>query len=177
MRLPLFVITGTSGTGKTRLCLEMAARDRQCIHLETDILWGSIAASPEDDYRSYREAWLRVAKNIGQGGRPAALYGSTVPDQIEPCAERRYFQTVHYLALVCQADVLVERLKARPGWRSSGDEPFIRSMLEFNGWFLENAAASQPAIRLLDTSDLSPGEMAARTQDWMQQSWPGEAPE
>jgi hypothetical protein len=41
--------------------------------------------------------------------------------------ERRYFGTLHYLALTCEDEVLVERLRQRPSWRQthlkSGVEP------------------------------------------------------
>ncbi len=45
--------------------------------------------------------WLRLARQIGQAGLPVVLDGMTIPEQIEPLGERRYFSSVHYLALVC----------------------------------------------------------------------------
>ena len=35
------------------------------------------------------------------------------------CVERRYFGTLHYLALTCEDEVLVERLRPRPSWRQT----------------------------------------------------------
>lgn len=63
--------------------------------------------------------WLRLAKNIGQAGLPIILCGTSLPDQFEACPERRYFATLHYLALVCDEITLKERLRQRPAWRSS----------------------------------------------------------
>lgn len=167
LRLPLFVISGASGTGKTTVGLRLARTDSRCIHLESDILWRAEFNRPENDYRDYRNLWLRVAKNIGQAGRPVALYGSASPSQFEDCPERRYFSQVHYLALVCDPQRLAERLRARPAWRSSGTEAFVANMIQFNRWFIENAAHSQPLISLLDTTHASPDETAAAVLDWI----------
>ncbi len=142
LQQPLFIVTGASGTGKSTACLELAPLLRECVVLESDILWGLIPATPEDNYRSYRNAWLRLAKNIGQAGRPVVLCGSAVPEQFETCPERRYFSTLHYLALVCEDEALAERLKARPGWRESGSAETVQHMAQFNRWFKQHGGVS-----------------------------------
>lgn len=67
-----------------------------------------------------------MAKNISQAGRPIVLFGTGmgVPENIEPCVERRYFSEIHYLALVCDDGVLAQRLRARPAWRGAGDQAY-----------------------------------------------------
>ncbi|MEZ4831324.1 MAG: hypothetical protein R2873_04840 [Caldilineaceae bacterium] len=52
----------------------------------------------------------------------------------EGCTERRYFSVVHYLALICDDDVLAARLQQRPAWRQSSHQPFIDDQLRFNRW-------------------------------------------
>jgi len=173
VQLPLFVITGASGAGKTALCLALPPRLPECVVLETDILWGVVPATAEDDYRSYANVWLRVAKNVSQGGRPVVLGGSTVPGRFEACPERRYFTDLHYLALVCDDAVLVERLRARPGWRESGIPTFLDSMRAFNRWFLDHAATTDPPMTLLDTSRLSLDETAAQAAGWVRERLAG----
>ena len=51
------------------------------------------------------------------------LYGAGVgvPENIEPCVERRYFSKVHYLVLVCSYETLQDQLLSRPAWRLSRD--------------------------------------------------------
>lgn len=49
LRLPLFTITGASGSGKTTVCLHMSRRTSQVIFLESDILWRSEFNQPDDD--------------------------------------------------------------------------------------------------------------------------------
>jgi len=173
-QLPLFVLTGASGSGKTAVCLELVDAQLRgepwvpgCVYLEQDILWRDEFVDPENGHRAFRNTWLRVAKNVGQGGRPVVLFGSAVPEQYEVCPERRYFAVVHYLALVCDDEPLRERLQARPEWRRSGDTAFLERMTAFNGWFWENGQSSQPAIELLDTSALSVRETARRVANWI----------
>jgi hypothetical protein len=171
-RLPLFVITGASGTGKTAACLGLVEALRECVVLESDILWRPEFDRPEEDYRTYRNLWLRLVKNIAQGGRPVVLCGSAVPAGFEDCPERRYLGDIHYLALVCDDDELARRLRARPGWRASSDEAFVQRMLDFDRWFRDNAAASQPPIDLLDTTRISVNETVARTATWVRARLP-----
>lgn len=167
VRLPLFVITGASGVGKTTVCLHLAQRTRECIFMESDILWMPAFNQPEDDYRVYRNMWLRVAKNIHQAGRSVVLCGSATPQQFEACVERRYLADIHYLALVCDEGEMVQRLEARPSWRGSASAEFIERMVAFNGWLRDHAASTAPPMTLLDTTDLSIAAAAEQALDWI----------
>jgi len=169
-RLPLLVITGASGTGKTTVALRLPTVVTDCVCLESDILWQDVFNKPEEDFKTYRNLWLRVAKNISQSDRPVALIGSSTPGQFEKCAESRYFSKIHYLALVCNKAALVERLKARPSWRNSGSEEVLKKMVNFNQWLIENAAVTRPSMSLLDTSDQSIDETVAETKSWIERS-------
>jgi hypothetical protein len=173
-QLPLFVITGASGAGKTAVGLKLVDAQLRgeswvpdCVYLEQDILWRDEFVDPENDYRAYRNTWLRVAKNVGQAGRPVVLGGSAVPAQYERCPERRYFSAIRYLALVCDDDLLRERLLARPGWRQSGSARFLDRMLAFNRWFRENASTVERGIALLDTSALTVRDSTMQVAAWI----------
>jgi hypothetical protein len=170
-RLPLFILTGASGAGKSAVGLALMSAQRECVIMESDILWRPELATPEDGYRGYRNLWLRLAKNISQAGKPVALVGSAIPEQFEQCPERRYFSEIHYLALICDDDVLEERLRARPAWRGSGEASVIATMLDFNRWLREHAAATTPPMAMLDTSQLSVAQSVAETLAWMRQHW------
>jgi hypothetical protein len=171
-RLPLFVVTGASGSGKSTIGLALVPALRDCVVIESDILWRPEFDTPEDGYRTYRNLWLRLAKNIGQGGRPVVLIGSAVPEQFEPCSERRYFAELYYLALVCDDGILEERLRTRPVWRGSGTPKVLATMLDFNRWLRAHAATTTPPMTLLDTSHLSIEQSVAKTMIWIHQHWP-----
>lgn len=166
---PVFIITGASGAGKSTACLALVPILQECVVMESDILWGMVQATPEDNYHDYRNTWLRLAKNIGQCGKPVVLCGTAVPEQFETCPERRYFSTLHYLAMVCDDDVLVERLQQRPTWRQSGSAAFVERMLEFNRWLKLHASTTKPAMTLLDTSHCLPAETVEEIARWVRQ--------
>ncbi|HUS16292.1 MAG TPA: nucleoside kinase [Chloroflexia bacterium] len=168
LRLPLFVVQGASGTGKTTLCLALAAAQTACVALDCDILWRPEFDTPADDYHAFRATWLNLAKNIGQAGRPVVLFGSAGPDAYEPQAERRYFAAIHYLALVCDDATLEARLAARPSWRQSGGAGFVAAMRAFNGHIRERAAvASDPPMTLLDTTGSTLAASLGVLQHWI----------
>jgi hypothetical protein len=167
-QLPLFVITGASGTGKSTVMLHLAFKQNEFVCLDSDILWREEFNKPDDDYIEYRNMWLRMVKNIAQAGRPVALFGSSTPGQFERCNERRYIGDIHYLALVCDDAELERRLKARPGWRKSGDEEVVVRMQQFNGWLRENAAAT--GMTALDTTSMDIEATVSATLQWLRDS-------
>lgn len=73
LQSPLFVLSGASGAGKTAIGLTLVRLLPECVVLESDILWGAVPATADDNFASYRNTWLRVAKNVGHGGRPVVL--------------------------------------------------------------------------------------------------------
>ncbi|SRR5579883_63966 len=169
LQQPLFIVTGASGAGKSAVCLALVPILKECVVLESDILWGIIPTTAEDNYRSYRNAWLRLAKNIGQAGRPVVLCGSAIPEQFETCPERRYFSTLHYLALVCEEETLIERLKQRLAWRKSSSAEALERMAQFNRWLQEHASTTQPPMTLYNTTNRSISETAEDIAQWIRQ--------
>jgi adenylate kinase family enzyme len=166
-RLPLFVITGASGTGKTTTCLALAVKAKDFVVMESDILWRDEFNQPATDYRNYRETWLRVCKNISQTGRSVILCGAGVPAQFERCVERRYFSDIHYLALVCDDEVLASRLRNRPAWRGTSTDEYVKEHIAFNRWLKSNASSTEPPITLLDTSEITAEESVKAVEKWV----------
>lgn len=90
MQLPLFVLTGASGTGKTTIALNLARSFHECVTMDSDMLWGVVPTTKRDGYSVFRNTGLRVAKNIGQAGRPVVLVGLALPEQFENCPDLTY---------------------------------------------------------------------------------------
>ena len=166
-QLPLLVVSGASGAGKTTVCQRLLGPVTQAVLLDSDILWRAEFNTPENNYREFFETWLRVCKNISQSGRPVVLFGAGmgVPDNLENCIERRYFSNVHYLALVCSDEALAERLRQRPFWRGAREPAFIEENIRFNHWF--KAYERQPPIHLIDTSHAPLEETALQIASWV----------
>lgn len=167
--LPLHIVSGASGAGKSAICNALLGQYTGAVLLDSDILWCPAFDKPEDNYRDFFEIWLRMSKNIGQSGRPVVLFGAGmgVPGNIEPCIERRYFSAVHYLALTCDDDTLIERLRTRPQWRASAGDAFIESQVSFNRWFRETGPTLDPPIALLDTTAATLEETTTQVADWI----------
>ncbi|MFZ5986004.1 MAG: AAA family ATPase [Bacillota bacterium] len=166
-QLPLFIVTGASGAGKSTICLELSSVMPEIVVFEVDILWRDEFNKPDTDYREFRNLCLRVSKNIAQGGKPVVLCGSSIPSQYEQCVERRYFKNLHYLAVVCDDEIIRSRLKQRPGYRGCGSDEFIEGHIRFNNWFKENAHNTKSGITLLDNSRDSLGESVEKAASWI----------
>ena len=169
-QLPLLMVSGASGTGKTTVCQRLLGQVTQAVLLDSDILWQPQFNTPDTNYRDFFETWLRVCKNISQSGRPVVLFGAGVgvPENIENRIERRYFSKIHYMALVCSDETLPERLQARPIWRGTREPAYIEESIRFNRWF--RAYDSQPVIKLIDTTNALLEETALQVESWIDQS-------
>ena len=171
LRLPLLVVSGASGSGKTAVCHHLTGQLPQAILLDSDILWQAEFNEPEHNHRDYFETWLRVCKNVSQSGRPVVLFGAGigVPENLENCIERRYFSEIHYLALTCDARILTKRLQQRPAWRGSQAPSYIDEHIRFNQWFLNyKPSNTHPPITTLDTTHSSLKETAVSVQTSIQ---------
>jgi AAA domain len=91
LRLPLLIVSGASGVGKSTVCHHLLGQLNDVVLLDSDILWRPEFDQPEDHYRDFFETWLRLCKNISQSGWPVVLFGAGVgvPENMDPCVEQQ----------------------------------------------------------------------------------------
>lgn len=163
----LYIVTGASGIGKTRTCELLFRDEKDYIVLNSDILWEDRFNTPEDDYRAFRERWMRLAAAISQVGLPVVLEGSGIPEHYMRLPERELFEEIHFLALICSSTELENRM--RHG-RGITDEAWIDRSVHFNTWLIRHAEETSPPITVVDTTELTLEDAAAQVDHWIRAS-------
>jgi hypothetical protein len=164
--LPLFIITGASGVGKSSMVPVLRRLLPDWEVFETDILWDS-----GGDWQFVRQNWLRIAHSVAQSGRPTILCGTLLPGDVDRCDHRELFSQVHYACLHCEADELARRLRSRPSWPPCTEE-FIYEHQKFAQWFVENAGtAFDPPLTIVDATSEPAPVVARRLRDWALERW------
>lgn len=163
-KMDLFLLIGASGVGKSTAAEILFQREEDYLVIESDLLWDERFNTPENGYAPYRELWLTVCANISQIGKPVLLCGCGVPEQFERSKARKYFNRLHYLALVCAPEELERRM--REG-RGIADASWIQSSLTYNQWLLDNG--ERAGIRLIDTTRQTPAQAAEKIHHYLEQ--------
>lgn len=163
----LFIITGASCIGKSTACEILFKKEEDYIVMESDILWSQIYDTPENNYRVYRELWMRICSSISQIGMPVVLCGCATPEQFEVLDTRKYFSEIIYIAVVAEEKELINRMKYG---RSVRDENWIKSSVHFNEWLKNNALQTTPNIILVDNTNISPEETARKIDEIIRES-------
>jgi hypothetical protein len=81
--LPLFIVTGASGVGKTAVVGELRRLLPAWDIFETDVIHGA-------DWQQVKCNWLRIAYAIAQSGRYTLLCGTMLPEEVDRCDHRPF---------------------------------------------------------------------------------------
>ncbi|MDQ6423512.1 nucleoside kinase [Paenibacillus sp. LHD-117] len=158
-KLPLFIVTGSSGSGKTFVIPELRG-----IMPDFDIHdIDSLREVGVTDEQTIRNVWLRVAKNAAESGRMTIICGTAMTWDIEKCFDFAYFKHVYYLNLHCDDQTREQRLRARH-W----PEDMIEDYKKFAAWLVENAdKAYSPPMPVVDTTAAHVADIAAQIKNWV----------
>ena len=157
---PLWIVTGTSGVGKTTIVPHLRTLLPAWEIFDTDLIHAA-------DWQQHRSNWLRLAHAIAQNGRYTMLCGTLLPADVDRCDHRPFFSSIYYLNLHCDDATREARLLARPAWRQSGTPEFIERHRHFAQWLLDHATtAFDPPLPTIDTTHATPIETAWQIQQW-----------
>jgi hypothetical protein len=162
--LPLFIVTGASGTGKSTITGPLCRRLPDCEVFDADVIL-HMAALGWDNWRS---TWLQLAHAIALNGRATVLLGSLLPAQLEQLPARKLIGPIRFCNLDCPGDVLAARLAGRPAWRGTSSQEKITEHQRFAAWLRTHIRPS------FDTSTLIIDEIADRVAAWVQASLSGD---
>jgi Nitrous oxide reductase len=130
-RLPLFVVIGSSGSGKTNVCLEMPNVTQDIICLDGDIFL-PMAAATDGNWDSFRYLVMEVCVNISQYGKPVAIFHGGMPDDYINNDMAKFFQKIVPIGIYADEEDIVKRLSNRPAWRKSSSPDMIENMVKYN---------------------------------------------
>jgi hypothetical protein len=160
LRLPVFVVTGAAGSGKTALRQPLIDALPECAVFDANWLYDStrrMSLPDSMDWTSFRDAWLAVAHGVAQGGRATVLIGTFLPSEMAVLPARRWIGDIHFAALDCADDVRLERLASRSDWRRRDvDEELAFASLV--------RSSVEPAVR---TDSQPPDAVAAELAAWV----------
>lgn len=166
-KLPLLLILGPSGTGKTTVLKRLLRRDNPCILIDADTFWRTEFNAPETNFIEFKRYCLKIAIHISQNGFPIVYFLQGVPDDFKKCREASSFSQIHYLFLVCDEENLISRLHRKPkGWGLLERNPnHIDDILQYNK--LLKDLAQQHDIPMIDTSKSSIEEVSEEVYKWI----------
>ena len=168
-KLPLLVVSGASGAGKSAVYQSLLDKVSEVVMLEGDLIWRPEFDKPETKYHEFFETWLKICRDISQSGRPVVMFnaGMGVPENIEPCEGRQYFSKVHYLALICDDNILADRLRQRTERRNCSAPEDIKGQIEFNQWFINEGPKVEPPVDLFNNTGVTIEETAKQVASWI----------
>ena len=140
-RLPLFVLVGANGTGKTTVMKSLIGRLTSVIAFESDCLWNR--------YSSEENLWDRICFYTGQNGMPCLVAGHFGPDAFRG----EYYYQIHHMLLTCKTEELKRRLLSRPQWRRTCDPEELKRLIEYNENILPAWGDEYTNLTVIDTTD------------------------
>lgn len=165
--LPLFILTGCSGVGKTATAQMMQQKKVDFIVLDADIFHGYLRLQTEEENRKRLDLIEQLSMNIMQSGHPALWTMAGNLDKISQVYCRRFFPEVKCLALNCDNDLLRKRM--REG-RGITDENWIKSSVDYNEYFKTHDRHGDTVFETLDISGKTVEEVADYVIAWVERA-------
>lgn len=164
LKVPLYIVTGAGGSGKTFVINELRKLMPGYIILDYD----GIHRYLKDDSRKVdkyqvQNIWLRMIRDIAESGHTIILSGLIKPEDIQTSPEFRYFPQINYLILHCDENTREKRLRERKRMNSKK----IKYIKKLAQWFIELADQSVPPIPIIDTSNVDVTEVSEQIREWI----------
>lgn len=163
--LPLFILTGCSGVGKTTTAMQLLQKKTNFIVLDADYFQFMPSATMED-WESHVERMEEISADIMQAGLPVLWSMAGCLDRLHSTYNERFFRNIYCLALVCEPEELKRRMTEGRGITS---EEWLKSSREYNQYFLEHDTIGDISFTCFDMTTKTPSEVADYVNDWVEE--------
>jgi gluconate kinase len=169
-KLPLFIVTGASGVGKTTVMHELRTILPEFVVFSTDLdNFGTTGAKLE--YQDRFNLLLHFANAVAKSGRGTIICGTFMPWDAKKCDTYDNFSALCFINLHCDDDTRNNRLRNREDKAMWTDE-MLKQHEQFARWLLENAeTAYNPPMPTIDTTFAPPALVAERTKTYIMNMW------
>lgn len=162
--MPLFILTGCSGVGKTATAIEIMRKRVDFVVLDADIFIGYVDCNSEESCDDWVEMIANISKDIMQSGKPVLWTLAGCLDRFPKAYNSRYFSDIKCLSLVCDDKELRKRMQEG---RGITDENWLKSSSAYNRYFMEHDSIGDTKFEIFDITDKEPGEVAAYVVEWI----------
>lgn len=162
--MPLFILTGCSGVGKTTTAIEIMRRKVDFVVLDADIFACFVNWEDEKSCNNWVETIVNISKDIVQSGKPVLWTMAGCLDRLPKTHNSRYFSDINCLALVCDDEALRKRMQEG---RGITDENWINGSCEYNRYFMEHDRHGDTRFETFDITNKEPGDVADYVVEWV----------
>lgn len=169
-KLPLFIVTGASGVGKTTVMQELRTilPDFDVFSTDDDN-FGTTGS--KIDYQDRFNILFHFAGAVAKSGRGSIICGTIMPWDAKKCDTYDSFSEVCFINLHCDDDIRNNRLQNREDSAIWTDE-MLESHKQFAAWLLNNAeSAYDPPMPTIDTTITPPKEVAEQIKNYIFLKW------
>ena len=164
IKLPLFILTGCSGVGKTTTAMEIMRRKVDFVVLDADMFYNLMPHETDEDSYDLIEQIEALSRNIMQSGKPVLWTKAGNLDKIYDTYNSRFFQNIYCLALVCEEEQLRSRMQEG---RGITDEQWIQSSVDYNEYFKKHHQIGKTAFETFDITGKTVSEVADYVTAWV----------
>ncbi|WP_308638206.1 AAA family ATPase [Paenibacillus silvisoli] len=169
-RLPLFIVTGASGAGKTTVMHELRSLCPDFVMLSTD---DDNFGSTNLDYQDRYNVLLHLAAAAAKSKIGTIICGTVMPWDAQKCDSYQEFSEVCFINLHCDDETRNRRLRSRAD-KDTWTDDMLKAHQEFAQWLLANAAtAYNPPMPTIDTTAAPPAEVAKQINAYVREKWNG----
>lgn len=165
-KMPVYILTGCSGVGKTTTGMALQKLTTDYVVLDGDMFYNIMPHDTDEDYYAQIEQAFSLSKNIMQSGKPVVWMKAGNIDKLPHTYNKRFFTSIRVLALTCSEAELRRRMTEG---RGIDNEDWIEGSVGYNEYFRTHNAIGETTFDTLDTDGRSVREVAEAVLRWLQE--------